>query len=99
MFIDDDPPPSVPEWTVTFADLMALLLTFFVMLLSMSEFKNSSKFRNVAESMERRFGQGEGKEEFVRNPRTAEAVAAARSRRALLLDGGSSVPQAETVHR
>lgn len=99
MLIDDDPPPSVPEWTVTFGDLMALLLTFFVMLLSMSEFKNNSKFRNVAESMERRFGQSQASGEFVRNPRTAEAVAAARSRRALLLNSDSFLHKAETVHR
>ena len=99
MLLDDDPPPSVPEWTVTFGDLMALLLTFFVMLLSMSEFKNNSKFRNVAESMERRFGQGQASGEFVRNPHTAEAVAAARNRRALLLNRDSFLHQAETVHR
>lgn len=99
MFINDDPPPSVPEWTVTFADLMALLLTFFVMLLSMSEFKNNSKFRNVAASMERRFGQGPTDDEIVRNPRMAEAVAASRSRRALLLERDAFLHHGETVHR
>lgn len=99
MLLDDDPPPSVPEWTVTFGDLMALLLTFFVMLLSMSEFKNDSKFRNVAESMERRFGQGQASGRYGRNPRTAEAIAAARNRRAMLLDRDSFLHQAETIRR
>ncbi|MBI1353498.1 MAG: OmpA family protein [Acidobacteria bacterium] len=32
----DDPPAGAPEWMVTFADLMSLLLTFFVLLLSFS---------------------------------------------------------------
>ncbi len=34
---EDPPPPSVPEWLLTYGDLMSLLLTFFVMLVSMSE--------------------------------------------------------------
>lgn len=33
----DDPKPSVPGYIVTFSDMITLLLTFFVMLLSMAE--------------------------------------------------------------
>jgi chemotaxis protein MotB len=31
------PPPGLPPWMGTFADLMALLMCFFVLLLSFSE--------------------------------------------------------------
>ena len=30
---------GVPEWVVTYGDMMSLLLTFFIMLVSMSELK------------------------------------------------------------
>ena len=33
--VEDDTPPSVPDWFVTFADMMSLLLAFFIMLVSM----------------------------------------------------------------
>jgi len=35
---------GAPEWMVTFGDLMALLLTFFVMLFSVSELKNDELY-------------------------------------------------------
>ncbi|MBL4886213.1 MAG: flagellar motor protein MotB, partial [Planctomycetaceae bacterium] len=35
--MDDDEPPGVPEWVVTYGDMMSLLLTFFIMLVSLSE--------------------------------------------------------------
>jgi len=35
---EDDGPQGAPEWMVTFSDCMTLLLTFFVLLLSFSEF-------------------------------------------------------------
>ena len=33
----EDPKPSVPGYIVTFSDMITLLLTFFVMLLSLAE--------------------------------------------------------------
>lgn len=41
-----------PGWTATFADLMSLLLTFFVLLYSMSTV-DAEKFRNITYSLQR----------------------------------------------
>ncbi|MBT6539328.1 MAG: OmpA family protein [Francisellaceae bacterium] len=46
---------SMPAWVMTFADLMSLLMCFFVLLLSFSEV-DLKKFKQVAGSMERAFG-------------------------------------------
>ena len=50
MAIEEEPEPGIPEWVVTFGDMMSLLLTFFIMLVSMSEMKQDEKFQAVAES-------------------------------------------------
>jgi len=47
---------GIPEWVVTFGDMMSLLLTFFIMLVSMSEIKEEEKFQMMLESMRRQFG-------------------------------------------
>ncbi len=54
--MEDDPPMGVPEWVVTFGDMMSLLLTFFIMLVSMSEMKKDEKFQAMVESLRQRFG-------------------------------------------
>lgn len=56
----DDPPPGVPEWVVTYGDMMSLLLTFFIMLVSMSEIKSEGKLRRMMDSLKQRFGPSEG---------------------------------------
>lgn len=48
-------PAGMPGWVMTFADLMSLLMCFFVLLLSFSQMDNS-KFKKVAGSMEKAFG-------------------------------------------
>jgi flagellar motor protein MotB len=96
MLMEEDPPLSVPEWAITFGDLMALLLTFFVMLLSMSEFSSESKFRHVADSLEQRFGQPASRQNLVRDQRTAQAATAARTRRDALLGGRT---EEENIYR
>jgi chemotaxis protein MotB len=58
---EDDPPPGVPEWVVTYGDMMSLLLTFFIMLVSMSEIKQEGKVRSALDSMEQRFGPTDGR--------------------------------------
>ena len=45
----------VPAWMVTFADLMALMMTFFALLYSFSKV-DEAKYREVMESMARGFG-------------------------------------------
>jgi chemotaxis protein MotB len=58
--IDFEPPeeeisPGAPPWMATFADLMALLMCFFVLLLSFSEM-DAQKYKQVAGSMKNSFG-------------------------------------------
>ena len=48
-------PRGVPAWMVTFTDLITLLLTFFVLLLTMANF-DPNKMKTLAESMQGAFG-------------------------------------------
>ncbi|WNO08731.1 flagellar motor protein MotB [Teredinibacter sp. KSP-S5-2] len=50
-----DCPPGLPAWMATFADLMSLLMCFFVLLLSFSEM-DAMKFKRLAGSMAQAFG-------------------------------------------
>lgn len=52
---DDDDKPQTPAWMATFADLMSLLMCFFVLLLSFSEM-DVEKFKQIAGSMRSAFG-------------------------------------------
>lgn len=49
------PPAGAPAWMGTFADLMSLLMCFFVLLLSFSEM-DVEKFKQIAASMKMAFG-------------------------------------------
>ena len=49
------PPPGLAQWMGTFADLMAILMCFFVLLLSFSEI-DVLKFKQIAGSMKFAFG-------------------------------------------
>ncbi|MEX0726968.1 MAG: flagellar motor protein MotB [Planctomycetaceae bacterium] len=58
---EDDPPAGVPDWVVTYGDMMSLLLTFFIMLVSMSEMKDDTgKMRAMMDSMSKTFGLLDG---------------------------------------
>ncbi len=57
---DDDGPPGVPEWVVTYGDMMSLLLTFFIMLVSLSEVVADQKFRAMMQSFHEYFGYTSG---------------------------------------
>ncbi|MEG3619100.1 OmpA family protein [Magnetovibrio sp. PR-2] len=52
------PPAGAPMWMVTFADLMALLLTLFVLLLTFSEM-DVIKYQSLAGSLSEAFGTSE----------------------------------------
>ncbi|PKM11951.1 MAG: type VI secretion system protein TssL [Gammaproteobacteria bacterium HGW-Gammaproteobacteria-3] len=49
------PPAGAPMWLATFADLMSLLMTFFVLLLSFATM-DAVKFKKMADSMANAFG-------------------------------------------
>ncbi len=49
------PPPGAPLWLATFADLMSLLMCFFVLLLSFATM-DANKFKKLSESLELAFG-------------------------------------------
>lgn len=50
-----EPEAGIPAWVMTFADLMSLLMCFFVLLLSFSEL-DALKFKRLAGSMAEAFG-------------------------------------------
>ena len=50
-----EPEAGIPAWVMTFADLMSLLMCFFVLLLSFSEM-DALKFKRLAGSMAEAFG-------------------------------------------
>lgn len=58
--MEEDPPPGVPEWIVTYGDMMSLLLTFFIMLVSMSELKEEGRNRAAMNGMKQSFGSQAG---------------------------------------
>ena len=53
--LPEEDAPGVPAWVVTFADLMSLLMCFFVLLLSFSEI-DASKFKQIADELSKAFG-------------------------------------------
>lgn len=58
--MDDDDAAGVPEWVVTYGDMMSLLLTFFIMLVSLSEIVADKKYRAVLESIQKYIGYRSG---------------------------------------
>ncbi|MFI4892485.1 MAG: flagellar motor protein MotB [Phycisphaerales bacterium JB058] len=50
------PPPGVPEWVVTYGDLMSLLLCFFILLAAFSEIKQEREYLDVIRSIQEAFG-------------------------------------------
>ena len=77
--------PGIPAWVVTFADLMSLLMCFFVLLLSFSEI-DAQKFKRVAGELSAAFG--------VQRDVPAEDVPMGTS---LIFDNFSSAPPEPTV--
>ena len=56
METEEDAPPGVPEWVVTYGDMMSLLLTFFIMLVSLSEVVADKKYRAILEALQNYVG-------------------------------------------
>lgn len=53
--LPEEEKPAIPAWVVTFADLMSLLMCFFVLLLSFSEI-DAQKFKQIAGELSKAFG-------------------------------------------
>lgn len=47
---------SVPQWVVTYGDMMSLLLCFFILLAAFSELKQEREYRKVIQSIQEAFG-------------------------------------------
>ena len=67
-------PPGSPAWMVTFSDLVTLLLTFFVLMLSMSNL-DKVKFNDAAGSLRDAFGVMKGgKMTSISKPKVVEFI-------------------------
>ncbi len=51
---------GIPEWVVTFGDMMSLLLTFFILLVSFSELKRPHEYQRVVTAVKEAFGYSGG---------------------------------------
>jgi len=54
--MDEESSAGVPEWVVTYGDMMSLLLTFFIMLVSLSEIVEDKKYRAILQAIQRYTG-------------------------------------------
>jgi chemotaxis protein MotB len=94
---EEDQAPGIPEWVVTFGDMMSLLLTFFIMLFSMSEIREEQRFQAIAEAMRRRFGHDMSLTSLVpgqskpRNSNWEKMASLGRARRMDIMRGGDKV--------
>ncbi len=92
--VEEDNGCGVPEWVVTFGDMMSLLLTFFIMLVSMSEIKEEQKYQAMVESLTKRFGYDTSIQSFApgqshpRNAMIAKVANDGRARRLNVMQGG-----------
>ena len=91
------PEPEAPVWMATYADLMSLLLCFFVMLLAMSIIM-PLRFEALADTIKQDFtGYAGMSRDKTRKSQTTPTVAdsAARNRRVLPMTGGQPNPGPE----
>jgi chemotaxis protein MotB len=94
MAIEEEPAPGVPEWVVTFGDMMSLLLTFFIMLVSLSEIKEQEKYQAMVESVRKQFGYDKTATSFVpgnakpRNSSMPKLASLGRAQRLNTANGG-----------
>lgn len=64
---------DIPEWVVTFGDLMSLLLCFFILLAAFSELKKPKEYARAAEALSESLGFAGGLGVVIarRNPRNS----------------------------
>ncbi len=51
---------GVPEWVVTYGDMMSLLLCFFILLAAFSELKREHEYQRVVTAVKEAFGYSGG---------------------------------------
>lgn len=56
----EDKGTEVPQWVVTYGDLMSLLLCFFILLAAFSELKQEREYLDVVKSVKQAFGYEAG---------------------------------------
>ena len=59
--------PGVPEWVVTYGDMMSLLLCFFILLAAFSELKKPDEYQKVIDAIQQAFGV-EGGDSVIFDP-------------------------------
>jgi len=93
----DEQNAGIPEWVVTFGDMMSLLLTFFIMLFSMSEIKEEQRYQAIADAMRRRFAHDMSWTSLLpgrskpRNSPFEKLASTGRARRMDLMRGGDKI--------
>ena len=96
MAIVEEEEAGIAEWVITFGDMMSLLLTFFVLLFSMSEIKQEESIALI-ESLRRQFGNETAALSLMpgRLPATTSALnrlpSLGRARRQNTMNGGDKV--------
>ena len=94
---EEDAPAGIAEWVVTFGDMMSLLLTFFIMLFSMSEIRQEQKFQAILESLHQTFGYDSSTASIAPGKVTAKnaefktLASLGRAQRAHTMKGGAPV--------
>lgn len=58
--VPEAPKAEVPEWIVTFGDMMTLLLCFFILLAAFSELKKDHEYQQVVDAVKEAFGNTGG---------------------------------------
>ena len=97
MAIEEEPETGIPEWVVTFGDMMSLLLTFFIMLVSLSEIKSQEKYQALVESIRRSFGHDTSNTSMApgdhkpRNSELQKLASQGRAKRKDTMRGGAKV--------
>lgn len=87
---------GIPEWVVTFGDMMSLLLTFFVLLFSMSEVKQD-RSQALIQSLRNQFGHDKSTASMVPGPvapmnsAIARLASMGRAQRLNTMNGGDKV--------
>jgi chemotaxis protein MotB len=94
---EDDKGYETPGWVVTFGDMMSLLLTFFIMLVSLSEIREEEQYQAMVESIRRQFGHDRAPASLApgsykpRNSPLTKLASAGRAKRLDTMDGGAPV--------